>query len=103
MDHFFDVKHAEEYGVDGAIIIKHMIFWITNKANDNNCHDGRTWINKSIADFETDFPYWTRRQIERVLKHLRTRGVLIIGNYNRNAHDRTLWYAFSDEHLFLNK
>jgi hypothetical protein len=43
------------------------------------------------------FPYWSIKQVERLLKKLTDRKILIKGNYNKLKFDRTVWYAFGDE------
>src|SRR5699024_2527692 len=42
------------------------------------------------------FPYLTEKKIRTALKNLQDEGLILTGNYNRSAYDRTLWYAFSD-------
>lgn len=99
----FDIDHAVEYGVDEAIMIQNFQFWITkNKANNRHNHDGRTWTYNSIEAFSRLLPFWTRRQIERILNSLIAQKVLIKGAHNKTKYDRTSWYAFVDESLFIN-
>jgi len=103
MNHIFDIEHAKKYGVEEAIIISNLQFWIMkNRANKKHFYEGRTWTYNSIKAFAELFPYWSDRQIERILKSLEKQGVIISGNYNKSAYDRTKWYAFSDETIFLN-
>ena len=103
MHYSFDIDHAMEYGVDEAIMIQNFQFWITkNKANNRHNHDGRTWTYNSIEAFSRLLPFWTRRQIERILNSLISQKVLIKGVHNKTKYDRTSWYAFVDESLFIN-
>jgi hypothetical protein len=46
-------------------------------------------------------PWWTERQLRRLLQNLLSKEVLITGNYNKRKGDKTLWYAFSEEDRFL--
>ena len=102
MDYHFNVEIAKEHGVESAIIIQNFIFWICkNKANGNNQYDGRTWTYNSIKALETLFPFWTGRQIRRILDNLVKKGVLVKGNYNKMAYDRTTWYAFASEAIYI--
>ena len=96
--HIFDTEHAEKYGVNCAIILYNIIFWLKkNKANDTNLHDDRYWTYNSIRAFNTIFDYLTPKQIRGALDYLREEGVLITGNYNTMNGDKTLWYSLSDE------
>ncbi len=93
----FDSDIAAKYGVDEAILIANFAFWIEkNQANGRNFYDGRFWTYNSIDAFTKLFPFWTARQIRRILKSLEDQNVIITGNYNPSTYDRTIWYAFSD-------
>lgn len=96
----FDTDIAALYGVDESIMIANLQFWIRkNEANGKHFHDGRFWTYNSIDAFTKLFPFWTARQIRRVLKSLEDKGVIVTGNYNTSAYDRTTWYAFGDSFL----
>lgn len=96
----FDTDIASEYGVDESIMIANLQFWIRkNEANGKHFHDGRFWTYNSIEAFTKLFPFWTARQIRRILKSLEEKGVIVTGNYNTSAYDRTTWYAFGDSFL----
>ena len=98
MNHSFDVEIATKCGVHSAIILNHLYFWIEeNKANDVNFHDGYFWAYNSKEAFTTLFPYMTARQIDYAMKKLINEGLVITGNYNQSAYDRTLWYAITNK------
>lgn len=98
MQHHFEVEIAEKYGVNAAIILENMRFWLAkNEANETNFHDGRCWTYNSIKAFETLFPYMSSSSISRTLKKLEEENLIITGNYNKVAYDRTKWYAFTDK------
>lgn len=102
MNHSFDIDHAQAYGLREAILIGNFQFWIgKNKANGRHIYDGHAWTYNSVKAFSELFPYMSAKQIRGAILHLIEAGVLITGNYNANASDRTLWYAFSDESIFL--
>ena len=42
------------------------------------------------------FPYLSKRKIEVALNDLKEKGLIITGNYNKVAYDRTTWYALTD-------
>ena len=96
--HFFDIKVAELYGVNCAVILENIYYWIEhNKANGTNFHDGRYWTFNSTKAFKELFPYLSKKQIETALNKLREEGILITGNYNQLKYDRTLWYAITEK------
>ena len=102
--HYFFKEVATAYGVDEAIILNHILYWIgTNMMNGKNRHDGRIWTYNSVEQFRAYFPYWSAGQISRILKSLIKQEVLITGNYNRHKYDQTTWYALNDEEYWLTK
>lgn len=106
MKHIFDVNVAKEYGIEIAILLENMNFWLEkNRANNTNFFDGRYWTYNSIKGFEKLFPYWGKDKIYRVLKKAEDLGLIIKGNYNKLSYDRTTWYAFSEsaESIFQNR
>ncbi|MBT9158933.1 MAG: hypothetical protein DDT26_00182 [Dehalococcoidia bacterium] len=96
--HQFDVDDAVRYGVEAAIMLQNIRFWIAkNKANKRHFYDGRYWTYNSARAFTELFPYWSQPQIRRVLAKLIDAGVLVVGEYNQNPYDHTRWYALSDD------
>jgi hypothetical protein len=102
MDHSFDVDDAVEHGVEKAVILHNLRFWIMkNMANEKNQYDDHTWTYNSSIAFERLFPYLSARKVARMLRELEEDGVLISGNYNNSGYDRTKWYAFKDEQCII--
>lgn len=98
MNHSFNTEVAELYGVEEAIIIENIYFWILkNKANDKHFHDECYWTYNSARAFTELFPYWTERQLERILKNAESKGAIKTGVYNKIKYDRTKWYSVTDE------
>lgn len=96
--HFFDPQIAEEYGVNSAILLQNISFWIEkNRANDKNFIDGMYWTYSSVKAFQELFPYLTARAISTALQKLEDGGLIITGNHNKSAYDRTKWYAITEK------
>lgn len=100
MDYHFDLEHAKAYGVEEAIMLHNFIYWLRhNRANRKNLHEGRTWTYNTLEAFVELFPFWTVGQIRRILDSLISQGVIVKGNHNARAYDRTCWYSLADESL----
>lgn len=96
MEHSFDVDIAKIYGIPAAVLLKNIHFWIEkNRANGKNFFDGYYWTYNSKKAFTDLFPYMTARQIDYALQKLIDNELIITGNYNKVAYDRTLWYAIT--------
>lgn len=100
MQYSFDIEDAEKYGVNEAIMLSNIKFWLRkNLANDVNIHDDNVWTYNSKRAFSKLFKFWTEKQVKRILSSLVEQGVLVTGNYNKSAYDRTLWYALKHPEL----
>lgn len=94
MNFNFDGEFAKEHGVDEAIMYTYFSYWIAkNKANDKHFYDGYTWTYNSQKALTELFPFWNRAKIQRIIASLENQGLVIKGNYNQLAYDRTTWYA----------
>ena len=90
----FTAEWALAFGVNGAILLNNLYFWVKkNRENDVNFHDDRYWTYNTLEAFAEQFPFWSKDQIKRIMKDLRDKGVILVGNYNANKYDRTLWYS----------
>ena len=98
MIHFFDADIAKQYGVNAAVLLYHIAYWIKhNEANGTNYYDGNFWTYNSMRAFGELFPYMSERQISTALSKLIDDGVIVTGNYNKSTYDRTLWYALTQK------
>lgn len=96
--HYFRTADASKYGLVESIMMQNFRHWIShNQANKTNQHDGRTWTYNSVNAFCSLFPYLTKSQIRRCIESLIVQGVLVRGNYNQSAYEKTSWFAFSNE------
>ena len=94
----FNPEVAQMYGVDGAIMLHHLAFWVyRNKLNENNEIDGYTWTWNSARAFTEIFPFWTNTQIRRILTSLEKKGAILSAVHNRARWDRTKWYTVTEK------
>ena len=103
MNHTFNIDVAKKYGVECAIILENMSFWIEkNKANKKHFYEGRYWTYNSIKAFSELFPYWSVHQIGRILRELEAQGLVVSGNFNKAGYDKTKWYSINDSLILQN-
>lgn len=99
-DHHFNPALAQIYGVDVAVFLHNIYFWLKhNKAYEKNFYEGRYWTFNSLAAFCEAHPYWSRRQIERIIAACKKNSLLLTGCFNQDRRDRTSWYSLSDKAL----
>ena len=98
MKHIFDIEIAKQYGINAAILLENIGFWIArSEANEINFYDGSYWTFNSHRALRELFPYMSEKQIRSALDKLINDGLLVTGNYNKATYDRTLWYALTEK------
>lgn len=86
------------YGVEEAVMIENIYWWVAhNKANNKHFYEGRYWTFNTQSAFTDLFPFWSRRQVQRVLDNCQKLGAILVGNFNKSGYNRTNWYALSDD------
>ena len=102
MYHFFDDDIAVAVGVNGALLLTRLHYWLKKNAdNETHYHDGHYWTYNSVAAFKKQFPFWSERTIYNELKKLETNGWIKTGNYNASTYNRTKWYTLTEKALKL--
>lgn len=100
MNHSFNVRLAEKVGIEEAILIENLAFWIKkNVANNKNFIDGEYWSYNSASAFQELFPYMNLKKIQRSLKKLEEAKIIKSGIYNTAKYDRTKWYCIIDKDI----
>lgn len=97
MEHSFDVEIATKYGIAEAILLKHIWFWCTrNRERQKNFHNDTYWMYYPLREFQKNFCYLKPSKIRSALEKLEKEGLIITGNFNQKAMDRTKWYAVTE-------
>lgn len=100
-DYYFNPELAEKYGVDEAIFLHHLAFWIQKNISEGvNIKDGRCWTYMTLKGFREIFPFWKdKNKMARIAESCRKQGLILTGHYSENKMDRTTWYALTDDML----
>lgn len=94
----FDSVLAKKFGVNEAIFIHNIFFWIShNEANNKHYYEGRFWTYNTKKAFAELFPFWTYEQVKKIIQKLSKEEVLLRGYFHENTWDRTTWYSLSNE------
>lgn len=101
LNHSFSVEFADHYGIECALVIHHLQYWIEhNQALGRNFIEGRTWMYQTQKEIAAHFTYMSEDSVYRILKKLEDHEVIIKGNFNKSKFDKTTWYAFKNEEIF---
>ena len=96
MERAFNTNVAVQYDVNIAVLLQYFKYY-TGKPQNNpeHIHDDLFWIRSTIQEINELFIYWSRKQIQNIINKAVKSGLLVKGNYNKNKHDRTIWYALT--------
>ncbi len=92
---------ASKIGLNEAVIIQQIHYWIMqNKRQKKNYYNNKWWTYNTLEEWRDEtFFFWSLSTVKRTFKKLEKEGLLIVGNYNRKAYDRTKWYTIDYEKL----
>ena len=98
-NHYFNINVADKFGIEAAILIQNLKFWIEHNMKQNiNYYDGKFWMYSSYRELAQCMPYVSEQRVGRILRKLEMDKHLIkSANYNKSRYDKTKWYAFTDE------
>ena len=83
-------KLAQRIGDREALFIQQLHYLCERFGNKR---DGKLWVYYSHREWaEKVFPFWSSKQVERIIANLKKFNLLVIGNFNRMGSDRTTWY-----------
>ncbi len=90
---------AAEIGLAESALLVQIDFWIQQGASDPAKHlrDGRLWTYQSVRGMAEKIKFLSKDQVDRAIKALEERGLIVIGNYNQRSGDRTRWLAIDHE------
>lgn len=77
----FDDEMAIKYGVNEAIMMW-LLEMILAQRHEEYFSDGRYWLPNCIGVFENMCPFWTNKQIRKIVQSLINQKVLIARNYD---------------------
>ena len=90
MQYQFDVEIAKQFGVDQAVFVHNIYFWVLkNEGDDRNRHKSKAWTYSTPDNLTRLFPFWTSHQIQRVVRNCREKGWIKIAKLSKNPRDRT--------------
>jgi len=91
---------AVAIGLNNAIALQQVHYWVRiNQRADKNFRVGYYWTYNTYEAWREYFPFWSISTIKRIFMELEADGLIVTGNYNRLAIDRTKWYRVNYEVL----
>ena len=57
---------------------------------------GRLWVYSSLDSLREEyFPWWSKSTVGRIIRKLAKDKLVIVGNFNQHAYDRTQWLTIN--------
>ena len=96
-------KLAVSMGLDEAIVIQQLHYWLHPKRKSGKIIDGRRWIYNTYKEWqETNFPFWKEIHIKRIFLQLEKMGV-IVSCQPEGRMSRRKYYRLSDAFILRAK
>ena len=83
---------------DKALILQQINYWLNN-SKVGTVVNGRRWIRNTVDEWHKQFPWIATKTVQRYLKDLEEKGILLTCNLNKLKFDRTKWYAIDYNEL----
>jgi hypothetical protein len=85
----FQPSLAVAIGVNEAIVLQQVHYWLTVSKTEIN---GHKWVYNTLDQWQEQFPFFSINTVERTLKSLREKGLLVAENLSKDRFTRTLFY-----------
>lgn len=99
----FSVANALEIGVDESIFVDYLqnelwaAYFMYSNGKENEIElvitDEQPWIPKTFNELCDDFPFWSVKQIRRIVHSCKEQGAIQTDRYNQSPMERRLWYT----------
>lgn len=86
-------KLAVAIGLDEAIVVQQLHYWLNPKRKSGKIIDGRRWVYNTYAEWRTtNFPFWSEIHIKRIFLILEKCGIIVScqpeGRFSRRKYYR---------------
>jgi len=73
---------ASAIGLNEAIFLQQLYYWLQKSST---LFDNKTWVYKTLKEWEKEFPFWSNSTIKRTIGSLKKRGVLLVKKVSSNT------------------
>lgn len=100
---YFSPSLAAEIGLNEAIAIQQIVFWVAETSSGIIDDNGDRWIYNTYENWQKQFPFWSRDTVKRVMTSLRDKEIIFVRQMNRSSHDRTNYYTVNWDHKSISE
>ncbi len=96
----FQPSLAIKIGLNEAIVLQQVHYWINNPKNKGYEQDGFKWVYNTYAEWkEANFPFWSENTIQRTFSNLEDAGLIVSIQPMKGKYDRTKYYRIDHTKL----
>lgn len=85
---------AKLVGLNEAIVLQQIHYWL-NPHHNKNIYNGYHWVFNSYEDWQTQFPFWSKDTIRRVIASLEKAEFICTDNFNKDRFNHRKWYRIN--------
>ena len=101
--HSLNVKVAEVVGVNKALLLQYIEFWVEkNRANNVGIYEGKAWVYHTANGFAQIFPYMKSNTIAKYLIELENDGYIVSmknPDKSKNRNNQTKYYSLTQKYF----
>lgn len=91
---------AKLIGLNESIIVQQLHYWLTNpKAGTER--NGEKWIYNTYEEWQSNFPFWSVYQIQRIFLGLEKLGIIISAQLDAKSRVQTKFYRLDYDKLCM--
>jgi DNA-binding PadR family transcriptional regulator len=91
---------AKVIGLNEAIVLQQVHYWIENKKNKGYKRNGYKWVYNTYEKWQEDnFPFWSTRTIQRIFLKLEDLGLIISEQFSKQDYDQKKYYRINYDKL----
>jgi hypothetical protein len=89
---------AAKIGLNEAIILQQIHYWLDKKVNHNIINDVH-WVYNTYAQWAEQLMFWSEVTVRRTIRSLEKKGLIMSGNFNKDRFSKKKWYTINYEAL----
>lgn len=91
----FVESYAKEYGLHEAVMLELIKILSYDNHTEKIIEGNKIWIKMTQKEFSEISGFWSKRQVERVLRNLESKNAISTGKFNESPLDVTKWYSLN--------
>jgi hypothetical protein len=90
---------AVKIGLNEAIILQQLHYWLNNKSNPGIVEDGYKWVYNSYLDWKGNFPFWSTHTIQRTILGMEKQGLVVSRQFESHKWNQRKAYRIDYDKL----